>query len=396
VNEVNPPADIIPPRKPWADWLLILVFAALLWLPILDYFSGVDCTDPAGENRLPAPKPRLAQLNLAGVQNYLSASEMYFNDHFGFRKRLIRWFQQWKGRLYHDQSVNKVVLGQNGWLFTGEEQMVDHYLGMAKFTPEQLKSWQTLLEKRRDWLAARGIKYLFIIPPDKPAVYPEFLPSWLQNAAPANRETKLDQFLKYMKAHSTVEVLDLRPSLLAAKTTAPTYLQNDTHWNLFGSFVACQEVIKTLTKQFPDLPPLRLEDFTWTNTPATGGDLARMLGLDAAENNFISFQSNPALPVLCLDENRAFKSDWGIRRVLTVENPAARQRKVVLFHDSYGGTWPKFLGQSFRRAVFEWESHEFNPTLISANAPDVVINEILERYFYIMDPQEMLVKDALP
>jgi len=48
-----------------------------------------------------------------------------------------------------------------------------------------------------------------------------------------------------------VPILDLRAPLLAAKQTAPTCLQKDTHWNPFGRFVACQEVIRSLAPQFP-------------------------------------------------------------------------------------------------------------------------------------------------
>lgn len=383
-------------RHAWADWLVIFLFGGLLWLPTVDFFSGIDRTQPPGENRLPAPTPRLLQKDFASVQTFLTASETYFNDHFGFRKRLIRWFQQWKQRLYHDQSVNKVVPGRNGWLFTGEQQMVDHFLGLAKFTPAQLKAWQTLLEKRRDWLAARGIKYLFVIPPDKQTIYPEELPQWLLDAAPTNRETKLDQFLLYMREHSTVEILDLRPALFAAKKIAPPFLQNDTHWNLFGGFVACQEIVKTLTKQFPDLPPLRLEEFQWTNAPAAGGDLARILGLAAAERNHFKFQPGPALPALRTVDNPAFKSNWGIKTVFTVENPTPLRRKLVVFRDSFGEAWQPFLARSFQRTVFEVDNHEFSSALIASNAPDVVINEILERYLNTMDPEEMIARDALP
>ena len=393
---MTPATEKNAPRRPWADWLLIFFFAALLWLPTVDFFTGIDVTQPPGENRLPAPKPRLARLDFSGAQDYMAAAEIYFNDHFGFRKRLIRWFQQWKARLYHDLSVHKVVAGQNGWLYTGELQMVEHYLGLAKFTPAQLQRWQALLEKRRDWLAAHGIKYLFVIPPDKQTVYPEFLPAWLQNAAPTNRETKLDQFLEYMKAHSTVEILDLRPVLIAAKKTAPTYLQNDTHWNQFGGFVGCQEVIRTLQKQFPDLPPLRLEDFLWTNTPAAGGDIARISGTTPAENNFFTFTPGPALPVLHTNEDRAYKSNWGTKTVLTVDNPAPLRRKLVAFHDSYGAAFQEFLGHCFRHSAYEWDNHEFCPALILSNAPDVVVNEILERYVNTMDPDEMMKVDALP
>ena len=100
----------------------------------------------------------------------MAASEAYFNDHFGFRKKLIRWFQNWKTGFFHDRTVYNVITGRDGWLFTSDLQMVGHYPGMKQFTPAELKSWQTLLEKRRGWLAARGIKYLFVVSPDKQTV----------------------------------------------------------------------------------------------------------------------------------------------------------------------------------------------------------------------------------
>jgi hypothetical protein len=40
-------ANILSPRKPWADWGLIVFFAALLWLPTVDFFTGVmRCRNP--------------------------------------------------------------------------------------------------------------------------------------------------------------------------------------------------------------------------------------------------------------------------------------------------------------------------------------------------------------
>ena len=121
-----------------------------------------------------------------------------------------------------------------------------------------------------------------------------------------------------------------------------------------------------------------------------------MAGAEAGEKNSFQFQPATALPALRMTEDLHFKSNWGIKKVVTVENPAATNRVVVLFHDSFGGSWPPFLGLSFKRAVFELDNHEFCPALIASNAPDVVINEILERYFDTADPEEMIAKDALP
>jgi hypothetical protein len=401
-RNMKPASNNAVRRQAWTDWLWVVIFIGFLWLPTADYFGHLDWSDPPDENRLMAPKPKLERHDLSGLQNYLAATEAYFNDHFGFRRRLIRWCQQWKQRLYHNRSVNLVITGQDGWLFISERQMIDHYLGVDQFTPQQLQSWQRLLEKRRDWLAARGIKYLFVVPPDKETIYPEYLPAWLVNATPANRRTKLDQFVEYMHAHSTVEILDLRQPLLAGKKIAPTYLKNDTHWNLFGGFIASQEVIKALSRQLPGLPPLRLEDFDWTNAPAVGGDLSGTLGFKPPEKNYFAFTPKPPLvaPEAWVITN--IVRNWNPRDPLKVNwlventNLPANPVDMVVFHDSYGRAWRQFLGYSFHRIVFVWEDKEFNSRVITENHPAVVVNEMLERMFNTEDPDEMLAKDALP
>ena len=392
---MNPP----PPKsaRRWGNVVVIFIFLAVLWLPIMDNLTGMDVTRPPGENRLPARWPQLAQWNFSSVQNYLVGTEAYLNDHFGFRKRLIRWGQQWRQRWYRDESGFKVVTGQHGWIFSGELQMIEHYLGMAKFTTAQMQSWQKLLEKRRDWLAARGMKFLFIIAPDKHTVYSEELPDWLQAAAPAHRETKLDQFLQFMREHSTVEILDLRPALLAAKTSGPLYLQNDTHWNSFGGFVAGQEAIRKLQKQFPELPPLRSEDFIWTRTNSTGGDLARQAGREMTETNFYTFQpvGNLVAPNVQISSN--IFSTWGPHNVGAIsESPAPLTVSAVFFHDSFGAAWQMFFGYNFKRIVYINEKREFNTKLIEANHPQIVVVEMLERFFNTLVPEELMAKDALP
>lgn len=293
--------------------------------------------------------------------------------------------------------MERVVSGQHGWLFYAEQQMIEHYLGAAKFTPKQLQSWRQLLQKRHDWLAARGIQYLFVIAPDKQDIYPEELPVWLQKAVPPNRETKLDQLEKYLRAHSTVPVLDLRQALIAAKATRPDYLLNDSHWNTFGAFAACQELINHLSKDFPNLPPLRLEDFTWTNTPAAGGDLVQMLGATSAEKNAGTLLPRPGVTMPSSRPVTNLVLRWQTRYPdFLSENPAPRTETAVVFHDSFGKAWVPSLACSFKRVLFVWDNREFNSDIVAANHPRVVINEMLERYVDTEDPDEMLAKDALP
>ena len=109
--------------------------------------------------------------------------------------------------------------------------MIEHFEGVNQFAAQDLEDWKALLEHRRDWLALRGIKYIFIVAPDKDSIYPEYLPDWMTKV---RSHTKLDQFFDYMHLHSTVEVLDLRPTLLE-QSTLPPFISRMTRTGIIGA-----------------------------------------------------------------------------------------------------------------------------------------------------------------
>jgi alginate O-acetyltransferase complex protein AlgJ len=382
-----PQKHLRPPR--W-DWALIALFVLAIWAPSADLLFHLDHAPPPRENRFLALPPRMAKFQAGRIQNYLAQCQAWFADHFGFRNRLVGWSQAWRLAWYHEGDRFGMVTGPHEWQFYGELQMVEHHLGWMQFTPKDLEAWRSLLEKRRDWLAQRHIQYLFVVAPDKQTIYPDELPGWFADAP--HGQTKLDQFISYMRGHSTVPVLDLREPLTAARKTAPTYLEHDTHWNLFGGFVACQQMVQMLPL-VPPLPPLRLDDFVWSNAPLMGGDLVSGL----KEHNYYVFQPKPSLPALGVFLSTNVVPGWDAHGTYTViENPAPLPHSAVIFHDSFGLAWRKFLGYEFKQVVFMPDRRKFDAELIDRVKPDVVVNEIVERYFNVLDPEEMKAMDALP
>jgi alginate O-acetyltransferase complex protein AlgJ len=366
---------------------MMAVFFICLGLPLLDFFFHLDPTSAPNEKRLLAELPKRPE-NFAGVKKFLSDWEAYFTDHFGCRNVLVMWQNKLKWSLFHQKSIRDVMAGSDGWLFFSAAQMVEHYRGALQFTDQELNDWQKLLEHRRDWLAARGIKYIFVLAPDKQSIYPEFLPAWLR---PLAGHTKADQFLAHMKAHSTVEVLDLRPVLLAAKKSAPVYQKTDTHWNELGGFVAGDAVFRALAQnQLPRLAPISLDDFNRSNRPAAGGDMARSLGVNMTESNAVFFTPKPGLPPLDI----FIPTDKHIKDMAFAKNPQGRERAVV-YHDSFGRFWVPFFGYQFREVDFFWQYQLDGKTIESQN-PVVVINEMLERFFNVAKVKELSALDTLP
>ena len=198
------------------------------------------------ENRALASRPEL-KLDRAVLAGFPARFEAYFNDQFGFRKRLIHWLNIIKVAGLGVSPSSKVVLGRNGWLFHGDLYL-DYYRAISLSRRAKLAMWQQLLESRRDWLAARGIPYLVVFVPTKSTMYPEYMPRVYNRV---DRESRLDQLKAHLKTHSTLTILDLREPLLAAKSDGQIYYRTDTHWNNRGAYAGYARIMEALSAWFP-------------------------------------------------------------------------------------------------------------------------------------------------
>jgi len=65
--------------------------------------------------------------------------------------------------------------------------------------------------------------------------------------------------------------------------------------------------------------------------------------------------------------------------------------KAIVFHDSFACSWYPYLGQDFREVVYIWH-YDWDRLLIEQEKPDVVIDEILERFFNTENPANCSAK----
>jgi alginate O-acetyltransferase complex protein AlgJ len=374
------------------DTLTIAGFLALLWLPTADVLFHLDHADPPSENRLPANWPAFPGLGRS--REFIAGVERYFDDHFGFRRRLVMLNNHWKGQLFHDSGSPVVLIGRDGWLFFSGARMIGHYTGQDAWSQVDLENWRRLLEGRRDWLRARGAQYLLVLPPDKQRVYPDRLPEWLERG---DRPSKVQQLVDYLKSRSTVPILDLRHALVEARKTRATYLKTDTHWNLFGGFAAYRAIAEALAKQVPGLKPIAPDTFRWQPGPPVVGDLARMLGRPEAypETESVAYVAVKAFtPCLARHDPVRFPySGASEMQPSYTLNPDAAG-KAMVFHDSFSARLSPFLGQHFREVIYVWQ-YNWNEAWIEREKPDVVIDEVLERFFNEQNPVELARQDQL-
>jgi len=401
----------------WRDRVLVALFAVGLAFPLFASLVGLGDRGAGSEKRVLRPLPPLApdeELREAvaaegggalaawvrSIRAWPKQYEAYYDDHFPFRNRLI---QLHHALFYLGLGVSPrpdVVRGKDGWLFTNasdqEQAALDQVRGLHPFTEDQLREWQRFLEDCRDWFADRGIPYYLTIAPSKPSIHPEYLPDWFEAR---DAVTRLDQLRDWLAdtprrdGRPGVELIDLRPALLAAKERyAPLYKRTDTHWNGLGALIASGAIVDALRERFPSLPPLGPDQYEIRRMPAAGGDLASVLSLvDQLEDEAVGLAAREELELVREMEGmvavRIPSTAAGYEANLDVERqfpfrlvqPGSDLPRLLMFRDSYASTLVPFLSRAFSSAAYYWQYRIHDPAIMATERPDVVVQEIGER-----------------
>jgi hypothetical protein len=294
-----------------------------------------------------------------------------------FRDRLFRRFDLISARSYlryfvYGLGSNGVLAGKDGWLFYAATHGMDFIQNRPLFTNEELYWWCRLLQFKNEWCRERGIKYLFYAAPVATTIYPELLPNGLKRNVDNSR---LDQLMNALNRTKSVKTVDLRPSLLAAKSF-PIYLKTDTHWNSFGAYVATRPVLNALSEWFPEIRPLSLKELH-LKPEHYSGNLLGFMGIQHLLSEYTLRENlkashrwhavNPEYDILGGNYKRTFATE--------VDDPSLPT--AVCIRDSFSIAQREYLSNHFRRIVYEWET-EWPFELIEKEKPDVVLQEKCE------------------
>lgn len=365
---------------------VIAVFAAGITMPLAGVVWGPR-DNLLNEKRKLAECPELDR-HIRTLKQFPEKFEAFFNDHFPYRDRLIRWNNLAKLRYLGISPHANVTLGRNQeWLFLTYEHAGNNPRKSRPFSPGELERCKQLIDTHVALAAKAGAKYILLITPDKQTVYPELYPR--------KRNIRYEQLLDYMHARSDVPFPDLRGPLSRAKAEHDVYYKTDSHWNEYGAHAAYMCVGEILRGWYPQihLDPLSEFDTVETPTPPYAvcyyGDLPWLLGFGDLYKEHYSYLSlrhprkaHKTDETIPIDEvNRL----GGYYPYATEQNDPSLPTAVV-FHDSFGARLAPLLSEHFRRVVFVPES-VYDAAVVEREHPDVVIFEIVERKLeYICTP----------
>ncbi|EPR39793.1 alginate O-acetyltransferase [Desulfovibrio sp. X2] len=372
--------------------LLALLFLAAVFPPLMGFFTDLHAHVSLTEKRELAPFPGIPA-SPGALRAFPGAFEKYFGDRFGLRQPMISLHNWIEITFFKPDSSTRVVKGRDGWYYL--HQSIGYCTRQKPLDQAQLAQWAETLAARRDFLAARGVTYLFVVAPSKPGIYPEHLPPDVRPA----EENALDQLSAYIAGlpgrvppprapfppppPPDIPFLDLRPELRQAARQAQVYETTDTHWNDRGALVAALRIADALRERGVFLPPP--PPFRETVQERNGGDLAQMLGLQ-----YVLRGTAPLVEPVIPGAVKRIVPDY-MSRAWSYYPPTVWEKRglpghLVMIGDSFtmSTACSSFLAEFFGRSVAVHRDllppdAEGLERIVQAEHPDVVVEEIVER-----------------
>lgn len=356
--------------------ILIAGFLAILGIGISGLAKPIK--DGSTENRKLAALPALPK-TLPQWETWPQDIDGWVRDRFGLRRPLIKLYGKFSRKVSGKSKLERFTKGKQGWVYYTDQDSVTGAHGVAP--PELLARWRQDFFARRDWLESQGIKYLFVLAPDKHTIYPEFAPA---NLSSSHQTTRLDRVLDSLGSEAVSSIVDLREIIRAAKPTNELYYHLDTHWNLYGAYIAYREIARRV--QATDFPmwvvPIGAEEFA--KVERQGGDLTR-----GSDRQLLDVEIAPTKPLPCTENIKPVAFPWDSLSPVPSSSAATyqvhcpgRKGRVLVLHDSFSQAMKDYYASAFAETTFVWFQAPL-PLLkfmVETIRPELVIEERVERF----------------
>jgi hypothetical protein len=351
---------------------------------VLPYTDSVFHFVPEEENTENRALKTMPEFDWSFIDNFPEEFDKYYSDNFDLRNQFLSFNSKLKYQLFNKPPVEgKAFIGYDGWMYLVKDEM-DLYYGNTVAKSDELTNYYDIFRYRKNFLDSIGCKYYVVIAPSKASVYPEFLPLSKRKSV---EKTLTDQIVSLLDTVTGLTVIDLRTVLKKAKSRdIRMYHKTDNHWNEYGSYVAYEAIMDSLSVDFPNLNPIPISKFNIETVEAKGMGLTNMMGIyDEVYEDKIMCK-----PDFKRKSKNGEKNNYPVVRgfpytsqheiVYTVANDSLP--KMLLIRDSFGATLIPFLSEHFSKSVFIFDGwhHWFNEDIVLNEKPDIYIQLVLESF----------------
>ena len=179
-----------------------------------------------------------------------------------------------------NQLDQETLLGKDGYLYL--RSYVWDYLAISQKPEYQFSRLAEKLKMLQDYFAARGVKFLFIIAPNKASIYPEYIPERYQRQKNNNNKTNYELLVPMLESYN-VNYLDGHAFFMMLKKNEPypVFPKGGIHWNYYGAFLFTREITNKISFMIgKKCNELQYDKINLLQEPFEGdGDLALLINL---------------------------------------------------------------------------------------------------------------------
>lgn len=223
-------------RIPLSNLILTLVMAVFVGVPL----AGAVWSHSGGaESRV--EKRKLASLpawpnSFKAWMRFPKAFDTYAHDRFGFRDDLLAGYKWLLVSVFHNSASPSAFIGRHGWLYVTNSGNLKDMQGADPYSDAELQNIVEQINARGELLAVRGIRFGFVVFPDKHTVYPQFLPHGVY-AGYARRRLHVLDIAMAQTSHDYYVDISSAMRRDAAHSPFQLYYKSDTHWNWWGAYL---------------------------------------------------------------------------------------------------------------------------------------------------------------
>ena len=337
-------------------------FAAWLAAPLVMIALGAGSGFANLERRRPAKLPELPAGAILDSRFYAQLGD-YFGDRVPLRVQAVAADSWIDLNLFGDSPSSQVVLGADGWLFSRQSLMA------ACGNPPSPQKVVATIRGIDRILRASGRRFIFLVAPNKEAIYPEYLGP-AQSLAGCSRAFR-QELRSQLQQAALPDAIDLWQALdsLKQRLDREVYFPHDTHWTADAALEATRRIVERLD-------PALWDDRRVVTTSGRRhrGDLANLIGRPTWE---------PTIAHTIARDVQVQLLQRGRFRRLSASGDVFSKR-VLVIDDSFGRTYreslSRFLGDS---TWIHWREH-ISPRQRAQVAAElaraeVVVFEIVER-----------------
>ncbi|MBO7485960.1 MAG: hypothetical protein J6T84_07845 [Spirochaetaceae bacterium] len=352
--------------KKTIQFIYIIISVFIMLIPIINFNWKESVSEK--EKRTLAKVPEFNS-------EIFKSCDLFVQDRFGGRNELIKLSNFIDYNVLCKRVLNdKAFKGKNDFYYLidyGDGWNIMDFYKKNLLEVEELTEFKEKIKKTVSWCEEQGIKYLFVIGPNKHSIYPEnYLSKRPDGISRIDQITEVFDELKIPYVFPREYLIEKKNSY-----TIPLYYETDTHWNLLGGYCTSCLIKEKLKELFPKTKFPEIEYDINVEYTYEAGDILPMLGIERA------LCTNPILSPKGASFTDYYELTNPKNRFEYAKNKIYDELpKAIVFGDSFALSIKPYLPTMFSETQFNYTHFsEAQKEYILSNKPDIIIFEKVER-----------------